>query len=69
MPGADTKRCESKTATGRRCKRKALVYLRHTDGLEYLSCAEHQSRFRPCQQAAGRPVGRVDEVGKAVGRA
>ena len=44
-------RCESMTTKGTRCRLGAYVYVRHTDGHEYLSCHRHESEFTPCREA------------------
>jgi len=42
------RRCTAQTRTGGRCKSKATVYHRHTDGEEYLTCSLHANfEFRP----------------------
>lgn len=42
------RRCTAQTRKGTRCKSKAVVYHRHTDGREYLCCNRHASfEFRP----------------------
>ena len=56
---ANTKQCESNTATGSRCKHKASVYHRHTDGEDYAACAPHQKCFNPCEEVTGQIVSRV----------
>jgi len=50
------RRCEALTRKGGRCKSKAVVYHRHTDGCEYLACNFHHSEdFRPATAVAAKP--------------
>jgi hypothetical protein len=49
------RRCESVTTKGTRCRKEAVVYHLHSDGLEYLTCsAHHREGFTPCQSVTGR---------------
>jgi nitrite reductase/ring-hydroxylating ferredoxin subunit len=38
-------RCECRTLKGTRCKARATMYRRHTDGREYLACKLHNNEF------------------------
>ena len=52
-----SKRCESLTAKGERCKRVAAVYLKTSDGIEYVACQDHDREgfrpYKPPQAPAG----------------
>jgi hypothetical protein len=41
------RRCEAVTTRGGRCRKKAELYRKHSDGREYLSCRRHELYFRP----------------------
>jgi len=63
------KQCEARTVKGSRCRSEGVVYHRHTDGKEYLSCKRHDNwEFRPIlQPTLAAPDDPIYSVGFVVG--